>query len=239
MSTRPETPEVRAEECEARTKLRVMVLGASLRKESLNVRLATLAAETVLARGADAHQPLMAEMDCPAYNQDVEMSTGIPEGAREFCRLLKGSDALMIASPEYNASLPGYLKNTIDWVSRFRPQPFNGKQAFLLSASPAMSGGNRGLWSLRVPLEHLGARVYPDMFSLAQALEAFGEDGRLKNDLLQKRFEDTIGCFLDLVEAAKHYPGLKKQWIEFLGEQPNAAIDRIETSDVEAEPVGA
>jgi chromate reductase len=239
MSTRPETPEERAEECEARTKLRVMVLGASLRKESLNVRLATLAAETVLARGADAHQPLMAELDCPAYDQDVEMSTGIPEGAREFCRMLKESDALMIASPEYNASLPGYLKNTIDWVSRFRPQPFNGKQAFLLSASPAMSGGNRGLWSLRVPLEHLGARVYPDMFSLAQALEAFGEDGRLKNDLLQKRFEDTIGCFLDLVEAAKHYPGLKKQWIEFLGEQPNAAIDRIETSDVEAEPVGA
>ena len=145
----------------------------------------------------------------------------------------------MIASPEYNASIPGYLKNTIDWVSRFRPQPFNGKQAFLLSASPAMSGGNRGLWSLRVPLEHLGARVYPDMFSLALALEAFGESGRLKNDLLQKRFDDTIGCFLDLVEAAKHYPGLKKQWIEFLGEQPNPAIDRIETSDVEAEVVGA
>jgi NAD(P)H-dependent FMN reductase len=216
-----------------------MVVGASLRKGSLNVRLATLAAQTVRERGADAHQPQMAALDCPAYDQDVEMSTGIPEGAREFCRLLKESDALMIAMPEYNASMPGYLKNTIDWVSRFRPQPFNGKQAFLLSASPAMSGGNRGLWSLRVPLEHLGARVYPDMFSLAQALEAFGENGRLKNDLLQKRFDDTIGCFLDLVEAAKHYPGLKKQWIEFLGEQPNAAIDRIETSDVEAEVVGA
>jgi chromate reductase, NAD(P)H dehydrogenase (quinone) len=233
------TPEERAEECEARTKLRVVVLGASLRKSSLNVRLATLAAQTVRARGADVRQPRMAELDCPAYDQDVELSTGIPAGAREFCRLLKESDALMIASPEYNASIPGYLKNTIDWVSRFRPQPFNGKQAFLLSASPSMSGGNRGLWSLRVPLEHLGARVYPDMFSLAQALEAFGDDGRLKNDLLQKRFDDTIGCFLDLVEAAKHYPGLKKQWIEFLGEQPNAAIDRIETSDVEAEAVGA
>jgi hypothetical protein len=51
------------------------------------------------------------------------------------------------------------------------------------------------------------------------------------------RFEETIHCFLDLVEAAKHYPGLKKQWIEFLGEQPNPATDRIETSDVEAEPL--
>jgi chromate reductase, NAD(P)H dehydrogenase (quinone) len=239
MTSRPATPEERAEECEVRTKLHVMVVGASMRKESLNVRLATLAAQTVRARGAEAHQPRMAELDCPAYNQDVETTTGIPQGAREFCRMLKESDALMIASPEYNASIPGYLKNTIDWVSRFRPQPFNGKQAFLLSASPAMSGGNRGLWSLRIPLEHLGARVYPDMFSLALALEAFGENGRLKNDVLQERFDDTIGCFLDLVEAAKHYPGLKKQWIEFLGEQPNPATDRIETSDVEAEVVGA
>jgi len=64
--------------------------------------------------------------------------------------------------------MPGVLKNLIDWVSRLMPQPFNGKQALLLSASPSMVGGNRGLWSLRVPLEHLGMRVYPDMFSLAQ-----------------------------------------------------------------------
>ena len=239
MSSRAATPGQRAEDCEVQAKLRVMVLGASLRKDSLNVRLAKLAAQTARARGADVHQPRMAELDCPAYDQDVETTTGIPPAAREFCRLLKESDALMIASPEYNASIPGYLKNTIDWVSRFRPQPFNGKQAFLLSASPAMSGGNRGLWSLRIPFEHLGARVYPDMFSLALALEAFGENGRLKNDVLQKRLDDTIGCFLDLVEAAKHYPGLKKQWIEFLGEQPNPATDRIETSDVEAEVVSA
>ena len=47
------------------------------------------------------------------------------------------------------------LKNLIDWTSRLRPQPFNGKQGFLLSASPSMAGGNRGLWSLRIPLEHL------------------------------------------------------------------------------------
>ena len=97
-----------------------------------------------------------------------------------------------------------------------------------------MVGGNRGLWSLRIPLEHLGARVYPDMFSLAQAHEAFGDDGRLANDVLQKRFDETIGCFLDLVEAAMHYPGLKKQWVEFLGEKPNAATDRTEVNEMEA-----
>ena len=93
-----------------------------------------------------------------------------------------------------------------------------------------MVGGNRGLWSLRIPLEHLGARLYPDMFSLAQAHEALDADGKLKDQILQKRFESTIGCFLDFVEAAKNYPTLKKQWIEFLGEKPQPETERVEHS---------
>jgi hypothetical protein len=102
-----------------------------------------------------------------------------------------------------------------------------------------MTGGNRGLWSLRIPLEHLGARVYPDMFSLAQAHEAFEGSGRIANALLQKRFETMLRCFLDLVEAAKHYPGLKKEWVEFLGEHPTAATDRTETTALETTPAAA
>jgi hypothetical protein len=91
-----------------------------------------------------------------------------------------------------------------------------------------MSGGNRGLWALRVPLEHLGARVYPDMFSLAQAHQAFGADGRLNDATIGKRFESTLECFMDIVEAAKHYPAMKKQWVEFLGERPDPATERVE-----------
>jgi hypothetical protein len=72
------------------------------------------------------------------------------------------------------------------------------------------------------------------MFSLAQAHEAFGADGRLSNATLQQRFESTVECFLDLVEAAKHYRALKKQWVEFLGEQPTAVIDRVEHTAVDA-----
>ena len=91
-----------------------------------------------------------------------------------------------------------------------------------------MVGGNRGLWALRVPLEHLGARVYPDMFSLAQAHQALDTDGRLTNAELASRFERTIVAFIDLVEAAKHYPCAKKAWIEFLEEHPNSLTDRVE-----------
>ena len=78
-----------------------------------------------------------------------------------------------------------------------------------------------GLWALRVPLEHLGARVYPDMFSLAQAHNALADDGRIANEQLQERFENNIANFMDLVEAATHYPCVKRAWVEFLGEQPD------------------
>jgi chromate reductase len=216
-------------------RIRVLVFAASLRRDSFNERLAALAGVIVEEQGGAADRAAMADFDCPSYNADVERETGVPAGAQRLRERLVAADAFIIASPEYNASMPGFLKNAIDWVSRIRPQPFNGRQGMLLSASPSMAGGNRGLWSLRVPLEHLGARVYPDMFSLAQAHEAFDPAGRIANPVLQERFDRTIGCFLELVEAAKHYRPLKKLWVEYLGEHPNAAIDRVEHTPVDGE----
>ena len=218
-----------------RRRIRVLVFAASLRRDSLNARLATLAAAVVGEQGGTVDHAAMADFDCPSYHGDVEREKGIPGGAQRLRDRLVAADAFVIASPEYNASMPGYLKNAIDWVSRIRPQPFNGRQGILLSASPSMAGGNRGLWSLRIPLEHLGARVYPDMFSLAQAHEAFDAAGRIANPVLQERFARTIECFLELVEAAKHYRPLRKLWVEYLGERPNAAIDRVEHTPLEAE----
>jgi NAD(P)H-dependent FMN reductase len=174
----------------------------------------------------------MSDFDCPSYNGDVEASAGIPAGADRFRSKLVSTDGLIISSPEYNASMPGVLKNLIDWGSRYKPQPIKGRHVLLMSASPSMAGGNRGLWSCRIPLEHLGGRVFPDMFSLAQAHEAFADDGRLRDAKLQKWFEGTVDCFIESVEAAKHYPVMKSQWIEFLGEKPNPATERVEMSEV-------
>ena len=214
--------------------IHTLVLAASNRRGSLNHQLGELAVRAVQKTGADAALFTLADFACPFYDGDLEKESGVPDGAKKFGAELKQADAFVVLSPEYNASMPGELKNLIDWTSRLRPQPFNGRQAMLMSASPSMVGGNRGLWSLRIPLEHLGARVYPDMFSLAQAHKAFEDDGVLADDVLQKRFDDTVGCFLDLVEAAKHFPAVRKQWIEFLGEHPDVAIDRIETSEANA-----
>jgi NAD(P)H-dependent FMN reductase len=170
----------------------------------------------------------MADFEMPPYDQDVQEQDGFPAGADRLRGVLEDNDAFVIVSPEYNASMPGSLKNAIDWLSRFQPQPFSERQSMLLSASPSMAGGNRGLWSLRVPLEHLGSRVYPDMFSLAQAHQAFDDEGNLVSRELHKRLDETIIAFMDLVEASKHYPCAKRVWVEYLGERPDPAIDRVE-----------
>jgi chromate reductase len=211
-----------------REPVRFLVFSASLRSESLNTRLARLAAEVVEAQGGEVDQASMREFNVPSFDGDVEKSDGLPPGALELRQRLLASDAFVIASPEYNASMPGLLKNLIDWVSRSRPQPFHERHGLLLSASPSMVGGNRGLWALRIPLEHLGARIFPDMFSLAQAHIAFGDAGRIETPQLQERFDGTIAAFMDLVEAAKHYPCVKSRWIEFLGERPEPLVDRVE-----------
>jgi NAD(P)H-dependent FMN reductase len=208
--------------------VRYLVFSASLRATSLNTRLAKLAAKVIEQHGGTVDLATLGDFDVPSYDQDVQDDEGFPPGAEELHRRLEANDAFVIASPEYNSSMPGLLKNVIDWQSRYKPQPFNELHALLLSASPSMVGGNRGLWALRIPLEHLGARVFPDMFSLAQAHKAFNAEGSIIDTQLSKRFEVTIGSFMELVEAAKNYPCARKAWFEFLGEPPEAATERAE-----------
>jgi NAD(P)H-dependent FMN reductase len=205
----------------------ILVVAGSRRESSLNAQLARLAAATIERNGGQADFVSICDFDSPSYDGDAEDADGIPAPAAAFRDRIEGTDALLLASPEYNGAMPGIVKNAIDWVSRFRPQPFHNKHAMLASASPSMVGGNRGLLSLRVPLEHLGAHVFPDMFSLAQAHEQL-IDGQFVSPSLGERFEMTIVSFMDLVEAAKHYPCAKRRWVEFLGEHPNPATERVE-----------
>src|SRR5207247_10790618 len=132
----------------------------------------------------------------PSYGAHGRRDQGCPAGAEMFRLRLQACDAFVVSSPEYDSSLPGALKNAIDWVSRVHPQPFNERHGLLLSASPSMAGGNRGLWALRIPLEHLGARVFPDMFSLAQAHQAFDAAGGIANAQLADWFRRTIVAFM-------------------------------------------
>ncbi|MFZ3468106.1 NADPH-dependent FMN reductase [Streptomyces sp. 4.24] len=204
--------------------LRVLVLSGSSREGSVNTRLAALVAGQVERSGAVVDLARIGDFTMPTYDGDTEAAEGPPAGAAALRERLLAAQALVIASPEYNASVPGVVKNAVDWVSRFRPQPFKDKQTLLVSASPSMVGGNRGLWALRVPLEHLGARVYPDMFSLAMAHSAFGADGELTEAGLRERLADTIDSFLALAEADTRYLCLQRRWYEFLGDESSAPV---------------
>ena len=182
--------------------LRVLVFAGSRRAGSLNRQLATLAAELARATGAEVDHAGLGEFDVPLYDGDDEVASGIPAGALELARRLAAVDAFILSSPEYNFSMPGVVKNLIDWTSRVKPSALTGRTGLLLSASPSMVGGNRALWALRVPLESQGVRLHPDMFSLAQAHQAF--DGtKLKDDKLQARLAAMITAFLGDVAALR------------------------------------
>ena len=178
--------------------MRLLAFAASLKRESLNRKLLHLAVE--LAREAQVEVDLahFREFDMPLYDADLQNSTSFPEGARELARRIEAVDGLMIASPEYNYSMPGTLKNAIDWVSRMKPMPLRGRHGVLLAASTSLVGGIRGLWALRVPLEGLGVMLLPEMFALAQAPQAFDEHGKLKDPELQERLRKLVHGYLDM-----------------------------------------
>jgi putative NADPH-quinone reductase len=117
---------------DAREPVSFLVFAASLRDGSLNAHLAELAAETLTRNGGSVDIGSMTAFDCPSYDADVQDEDGFPDPALEFQRRLEACDAFVISSPEYNASIPGVLKNAIDRVSRFRPQPFHGRNGLLL-----------------------------------------------------------------------------------------------------------
>lgn len=175
--------------------MRLLAFAASLRRDSMNRKLIRLACDLAREAGVEVDLADFHEFDMPLYDADLQ-SAGFPEGAKEFSRRIEAADGLVIASPEYNYSIPGTIKNAIDWVSRMKPMPLRGKHGLLLAASTSLVGGIRGLWALRVPLEGLGVVLLPDMFALAQGQEAFDERGKLKDGAVQERLAKTVSGYL-------------------------------------------
>ena len=178
--------------------MEIFAFAASLRDESYNRRLLDLAAEELRGMGIEVDDPHFSEFDVPLYNQDVQDADGIPQGARKLADKLEGTDGFVIVTPEYNHGIPGTLKNLVDWASRIRPdQPFDGQPGLLMSASPSMIGGNRAAEALRKPLMTLRAELYPGIFSLARAHQAFDEDGGLSDEGMAERLRGTLKSFVE------------------------------------------
>lgn len=180
---------------------RLLAFAASLRRESLNRKLVVVAARIARARGADVDVAEMRDFDMPLYDGDLDRERGMPPGGLELKRRVEWAHGILIAVPEYNYSIPGVLKNAFDWVSRARPMPWRGKSVYLMSASPSPMGGIRGLWQTRIPFEGCGAIVFPDMFALANAQDAFDEGGILKPGPNAERLDREITGFVHFADA--------------------------------------
>ncbi|HTO52407.1 MAG TPA: NAD(P)H-dependent oxidoreductase [Myxococcota bacterium] len=181
--------------------MKLLAISGSLRKGSFNKQLLARATVLLEKAGAEVESVDLRALALPFYDGDLEAGSGVPQAAQDLARLVHGAAGLVIASPEYNFGVPAIVKNAIDWLSRVKPMPLRGKTALLLSASMGLVGGNRGLWSLRVPLEVLGVHVQPDMFSLASAHQAFAEDGGLRDELLEKLLGRMVDSYLRVTEA--------------------------------------
>ncbi len=189
--------------------MKLLMFAASLRQDSLNKNLIKIVDQLAKDQGISTDLADFNEFSAPLYNADDQNSTGFPAGIKDFIQRLQQADGLVISSPEYNFSIPGSLKNLIDWVSRITPMPWVGQPILLLSASPSLVGGNRGLWATRVPLEACGGFVYPDMFSLASAHTAFNESGELKDSGLRDRLKQNLTAFVAYASMLKNIKKVK------------------------------
>lgn len=182
--------------------MKILAFAASLRKRSYNRKLIQQAAE-ILKRSTDVildHADYR-EFEMPIYDGDLEESAGIPPGGREFVRRVQAADGLVISTPEYNGGIPGTLKNAIDWASRDDSDPFEKRPILLLGASPGRLGAVRGLWHTRVPLETMGAYVYPEMFGVPGARQAFDDSGAFVDPKNRDRLEALIHSYLKYVRS--------------------------------------
>lgn len=163
--------------------IRVLVFAGSIRAGAFSGMVADAAARELGALGADVSRISLEDYPLPLMNQDLEKEEGIPENAFKLARQIVAHDAVLIATPEYNGSIPPLLKNAIDWVSRIskddgKPlRPYPGKPVAICSSSNGHFAGIRSANHLRAVLSHIQMDVISPQVSVPDAGEAFDENG--------------------------------------------------------------
>ena len=176
--------------------MKLLVFAGALRVDSCNKKFAREAARLVNEAGHAAEFLDLKDYPMPVYDGDIEASSGIPETTKSLSKKIAAVDGIILSTPEYNASIPGMLKNVIDWLSRDKPMTLADKHLLLLAASPGAFGGMRALWHSRQPFDQLGVHVYPGMMGLNDAYNAFGDDGKLKDAKKLAQLKALIDTFL-------------------------------------------
>jgi chromate reductase len=179
--------------------MRILAISGSLRRDSHNTRLLRAAAQ-MLPPGAELElfDGLAA---VPPYNEDDDVEPA-PEAVQRLRDAIADSDALLIATPEYNASIPGVLKNAIDWASRpFPDNVLRGKPVAVMGTSTGLFGAVWAQAELRKVLRHTGAEVLDAEFPVGLADQAFTPAGELADPELQRRLADLLEALGNVREA--------------------------------------
>lgn len=176
---------------------KILAFSGSIREDSLNKKLVLSAANIARQMGATVKIINLNEFEMPFYNADLESQRGQPENAKRLRQLMMQSDAIIIASPEYNGSLSGVLKNAIDWASRDEAgkpsrDAFKGKKFAIMSTSPGPGGGARGLEHLRSIIQDVGGEVVKQQVTVPDGFKAFDEQGNLKDPALREQLKQEI-----------------------------------------------
>jgi len=186
---------------------KILAFSGSTREGSFNEKLIKEAVKIAKEKGGQVTLINLADFPMPIYNADLETNEGSPRGVKELRRQMIESDAIVIASPEYNGSLTPLLLNAIDWASRdngqFSTEAFKGKKFALMSASPGPGGGSRNLDHLSQILQNVGGEVIKRRVSVAKAHDAFDDQGALKDSALQISLEKEVA---ELLSSAQDNP---------------------------------
>jgi chromate reductase len=167
---------------------RILGISGSLRRHSYNSALLR-AARSALPAGV-AFREWLGLDEIPVFNEDV---TAPPASVRALKEALADADAVLFATPEYNASVPGGLKNALDWASRpFLENPLRGKPAAVIGASQGVFGAIWAQAELRKILRTLGADVDERELVVPEAQSAFRDDGSLRDEILASALRTLV-----------------------------------------------
>ncbi len=177
--------------------MNIAAISGSFRENSINTGLIR-ALQSIAPEQVDIE--LIDYRDIPLYNQDVNQK-GIPEAVQKVGDAIKAADAIIIATPEYNYSIPGVLKNAIDWLSRMPEQPFDSKPLGIVGASPSFMGTARAQVHLRQVLQYLNPQILnkPEIL-INNAFDKFDEQGRLQDEQTIAYLQEFMAALIEKMD---------------------------------------
>lgn len=182
--------------------LKILAFAGSLREKSFNKMALSYAASGAKGAGADVEVVDLRDLDLPLYDHDVE-DRGLPKGVEVLKEKVKSADGILIATAEYNWSVPGVLKNAIDWVSRPPKNEFSGKTVAICGASDGHFGTARAQIAILPIFITLGMYIMPSKVYIPNAQDEFDKDGKLKDEKISAKLTKLGEDLVSFTEKLK------------------------------------